>query len=45
MKQDMAEMGQSAKMILSTSGALSEISELMENSISEIGKQVDKFEA
>ena len=44
MKQGMSEMSASASKINSTGMALSEISKLMENSIIEMGKQVDQFE-
>ncbi|MCR5401362.1 MAG: HAMP domain-containing protein [Treponema sp.] len=43
MKQSMDEMEISASKINAAGGALSEISALMENSIGEIGKQVDQF--
>ncbi|MBO4731541.1 MAG: hypothetical protein J5597_01865 [Spirochaetaceae bacterium] len=43
-KQGMDEMGQSAEKIQVTGDALSEISVLMDNSIGEIGRQVDQFE-
>ena len=43
MKHSMDEMGISAGKINATGDALAEINVLMENSISEIGKQVDQF--
>lgn len=44
MKQGMDEMKESASKIARTGEALSEISTLMENSIVEIGRQVDQFQ-
>lgn len=43
MKQGMDEMSQSAGKIGETGGALAEISALMEQSIGEIGRQIDQF--
>ncbi|MBQ3965729.1 MAG: methyl-accepting chemotaxis protein [Treponema sp.] len=45
MKNGMNEMSASAKQISETGSALSEISSIMEQSITEIGRQVDQFEA
>ena len=45
MKNGMNEMSASAKQISETGSALSEISSIMEQSITEIGRQVDPFEA
>lgn len=44
MMQGMDEMKESASKIARTGEALSEISTLMENSIVEIGRQVDQFQ-
>lgn len=43
MRKSMDEMGMSTEKINESGKALSEISSLMENSIGEIGKQVDQF--
>ena len=45
MKSGMKEMTASAEQIGETGSALSEISSIMEQSITEIGRQVDQFEA
>ena len=44
MKNGMDEMGIGAEKINATGDALSEISTLMDESIREIGRQVDQFE-